>query len=255
MHKTTWCVLIIAIICTCFPLNIHAFHTNGFHRYLLAHKGSRELQGRNTVKLLPQKTSSTVVMMAGAPAEFNWKTTKKALEDKMSKCIESTQNQFNTVRVGGANPMMLDRVMVDYYGTPTPLSQVARVSANGAQQLIVDPFEKALTKEIEKAISTADLNLTPNNDGNVIRVNIPPLTEERRKDLAKQAKAMAEDGKVALRNVRRDFVDKIKQAEKDKVLGKDESKTYQDDAQKITDTFVKKVDDMLKTKEKDLLKI
>lgn len=162
-----------------------------------------------------------------APSEFNWKIVKKASEDKMAKCIDSVQLQFNTVRAGGANPAILDRVTVDYYGTMTPLSQVARVSANGAQQLIVDPFEKALLKDIERAIVVADLNLTPNNDGNVIRISIPPLTEERRKDLAKQAKTMSEDGKVAIRNVRRDFVEKIKAAEKDKLASKDDSKGYQ----------------------------
>lgn len=135
------------------------------------------------------------------------------------------------------------------------MSQVARVSSSGSQQLVIEPFDKSVAKDIEKAISKADLNLTPNNDGNVIRINIPPLTEDRRKDLAKQAKTISEDGKVAIRNVRRDFVDKIKLAEKDKSISKDDSKGFQDDLQKLTDDFIKKLDTLLKNKEKDLLKI
>lgn len=148
-------------------------------------------------------------------------------------------------QAGGANPAILDRVFVDYFGSPTPLNQVARVAASGSQQLVVEPFDRSISKEIEKAISTSGLNLTPNNDGNVIRINIPPLTEERRKELAKQvsslpyrfvvrmshnipqAKGISEDGKVAVRNVRRDVVEKIKAAEKEKAISKDDSKGFQ----------------------------
>eukprot|EP01031_Cornospumella_fuschlensis_P037787 gene37787-45905_t len=189
------------------------------------------------------------------PAEFNWKATKKATEDKMTKSIDTVQQQFNTIRAAGANPAMLDRVSVMYYGTPTPLSQVARVASSGAQQLVVDPFEKGMLKDIEKAILEADLNVSPVNDGSVVRINIPPLTEERRKDLVKQAKTLCEEGKVAVRNVRRDFVEKVKAAEKDKSISKDDSKDFQDDLQKLTDDFIKKLDNLLKTKEKDLMKI
>lgn len=192
---------------------------------------------------------------SGAEA-FNWKTFKKSIEDKMLKCVDSNQNQLNTLRAGGANPALLDRVFVDYFGTMTPLNQVARVAASSSQQLIVEPFDKSLCKEIEKAISDANLNLTPTNDGSgVVRINIPPLTEERRKDLAKQAKTVSEDGKVAIRNVRRDAVDKIKKEEKDKIISKDDSKGFQDDLQKITDDYVKKLEAILKKKEQDLMKI
>jgi ribosome recycling factor len=188
--------------------------------------------------------------------EFNWKTTKKSTEEKMTKSLETIQSQLNSIRAGAANPSMLDRVFVDYFGTMTPLQQLARVSASGAQQIIVEPFDKTLIKEIEKAISQSDLHLTAMNDGSgVLRINLPPLTEERRKDLTKQAKTVCEEGKVAIRNVRRDFVEKIKAAEKDKALGKDDSKACQDELQKITDDFVKKLDNMLKSKEKDLMKI
>lgn len=232
--------------------------------------------------------------MAPPPATFDWKAFKKGTEEKMSKSLENIQTQMNTLRAGGASPGMLDRVFVDQYGTPTPLGQVARVATSGAQQLVIEPFDKSLVKEIEKAISTSDLNLTPTNDGSgVIRINVPPLTEERRKELCKQAKTISEDGKVAVRNVRRDSVDKIKAAEKDKTISKDDSKGtchltttpppcvyvctsqvpdgnltllcvscvwgafagFQDDLQKSTDAYIKKLDDMLKKKETDLMKI
>eukprot|EP01039_Chlorochromonas_danica_P003347 gene3347-3670_t len=193
---------------------------------------------------------------AAAAAEFNWKSLKKATEEKMSKSVEAIQTQFNTIRAGGANPSILDRVVVDYFGSPTPLNQVARVGASGAQTLVIEPFDKSLVKEVERAIAQADLGLAAQNDGSgVLRINLPALTEERRKDLVKQAKSLCEEGKVAVRNVRRDFVDKVKVAEKDKAISKDDSKAFQDELQKVTDDFTKKLDNMLKTKEKDLLKI
>lgn len=193
--------------------------------------------------------------MAAATSTFDWKATKKMAEEKMQKCVESIQTQFLTIRVGAANPAMLDRVMVDCYGSVKQLHKIARISTNGPQQLVIEPFDKEHVKSVEKAIKTAELNLNPNVDGHVIRVNIPPLTEERRKDMAKQARSISEDGKVAVRNVRRDFVEKIKQAEKSKAIGKDDSKSFQDDLQKVTDSYAKKIDDSLKAKEKDLLKV
>lgn len=185
--------------------------------------------------------------------EFIWKEVKMASEEKMSNSIEATQSKFNTLRTGGANPNLLDRVMVDYFGSLTPLNQVARIAASGSNQLVVEPFDKSLMKEVEKGISMSDLNLTPNSDGNVIRINIPMLTEDRRKELAKQAKSVCEDGKVAVRNTRRDAVETIKKGEKDKIVTKDDSKAYQDDLQKSVDGFIKKLENMLKSKEKDLL--
>ena len=187
--------------------------------------------------------------------EFVWKDTKQSAEDRMTASIEATQTKFNTLRTGGANPNLLDRIMVEYFGSLTPLNQVARIAAAGANQLVVEPFDKTLMKEIEKAIAMSDLNLTPNSDGSVVRISIPMLTEERRKDLAKQAKSICEDGKVAVRNTRRDIVESIKKGEKDKDVTKDDSKAFQDQLQKSTDGFIKKLDTMLKTKETDLLKI
>ena len=186
--------------------------------------------------------------------EFSFKDMRKTTEDKMKKSLDALQLQFSSLRAGGANPTMLDRVNVDYFGSMTPLNQVARVSAQGSQQLVVEPFDKSLLKEIEKAIITADLNLNPTNDGSgVIRIMVPPLTEDRRKELVKQAKTISEESKVALRNIRRDAVDAIKKAEKDSGLSKDASKEYQEGIQKVTDDFVKKVEAMAKQKEKDLL--
>lgn len=221
-----------------------------------------------------QRDHNHNLVMLAAPVEFNWKQNKKSVEDKMSKSIDSIQLQFNTLRAGGANPAILDRVFVDYFGSQTPLNQVARVGSSGSQQLVIEPFDKSALKDIEKAIATSGLNLTPNNDGSLIRINIPPLTEDRRKDLIKQSKTIAEDGKVAIRNIRSelhsylllwtlwrysattgDVVDKIKAAEKDKTISKDDSKGFQDDLQKVTDGFIKKIDDMTKSKEKDLLTI
>jgi len=188
--------------------------------------------------------------------EFDWKVAKKGAEDKMAKSLENMQSQFNTLRTGGANPALLDRVVVEYFGSITPLNQLARVAAAGSQQLVVEPFDKSVTKEIEKAITMANLNLTPTNDGTgVLRINIPPLTEDRRKELVKQAKVISEEGKVAVRNIRRDVVERIKQAEKDKDIGKDDSKGFQDDLQRAVDGCIKKLDTMLKSKETDLLKI
>lgn len=205
----------------------------------------------NAFKTMPVRIRNKISMAA---AEFNFKDVKKGVDDKMKKSVASLAAQFNTLRAGGANPTILDRVMVDYFGSMTPLNQVARVAAQGSQQLVIEPFDKSIVKEIEKSISMAELNLTPTNDGSgIIRINIPPLTEDRRKQLVKQAKTIAEDSKVAIRNIRRDSVDGIKKAEKDAGLSKDASKEYQDSVQKITDDFIKQIDTMLKTKEKDLL--
>ena len=141
---------------------------------------------------------------------------------------------MNTLRASGANPTMLDRVFVDYFGALTPLNQVASIATNGANQLTIDPFDKSILGEIEKAISMSDLNLNPQNDGTgLIRINVPQLTEDRRKELVKQAKGIAEDGKVSVRNHRRDAVDKVKDLEKKSSITKDDSKGYQDDLQKL----------------------
>lgn len=150
---------------------------------------------------------------------------------------------------------LLDRVMVDYFGSPTPLNQLAGVSVSGPQSLVVSPYDKSAFKLIETAILESNLGLNPNNEGSVLRLNIPPLTEDRRKLLSKQAKGVAEEGKVAVRNVRRDAVERVKKFEKDKAIGKDESATGQDALQKLTDKYGKQLDEMLKVKEKEIMTV
>ena len=173
-------------------------------------------------------------------------------EERMGKSIETVKKNLQSIRTGRANPSILDLVQVSYYGAPTPLNQMATVSAPNAQQLLVDAYDKSVMGDIEKAIIESDLGLTPNNDGTVIRINIPQITEERRKELLKKCKAIGEDGKVAIRNVRRDGVDAVKKMEKTSSIGEDESKASQDEIQKLTDKSVKEIDNVVATKEKEV---
>lgn len=176
-------------------------------------------------------------------------------EDRMDKSVASVKNSLASIRTGRANPAMLDRVKVDYYGAPTPLNQMASISVPSAQQLSVSPFDKSVLSDIEKAIVEADLGLTPNNDGTIIRINIPELTEDRRKEMLKQCKAAGEEGKVAVRNVRRDSVESIKKMEKAKTVGEDEMKDGLDEIQKMTDKHVKKIDEIVASKEKEVMTV
>ena len=177
------------------------------------------------------------------------------LDASMSKSLESTQRTFNTIRTGRANPSLLDKVSVEYYGADTPLKSLATISTPDAQTIQIQPFDGSAMGLIEKAISLSDLGLTPNNDGKVIRINIPPLTEERRKEFCKLAAKYAEEGKVALRNVRRDAIDRIKKQEKDGDLSEDQSRDEQEKVQKVTDKFITQLEKLLAEKEKDILKV
>ncbi len=177
------------------------------------------------------------------------------LKDNMQKSVESTQRSFNTIRTGRANPAILNRVTVDYYGTETPLNQLANITTPEATVIMIQPYDKGSMGQIEKAIQMSDVGLTPNNDGNVIRLNIPPLTEERRKELVKLAGKMAEEGKVAIRNIRRDAIDEVRKQEKNSDISEDESRGLQDDIQKVTDEFTKKIDELLAAKEKDIMTV
>lgn len=177
------------------------------------------------------------------------------LKDNMQKSIEATQRSFNTIRTGRANASLLDRITVEYYGTETPLNQLANISIPDAMSINILPYDKSSMGAIEKAISLSDIGLTPNNDGKVIRLNIPPLTEERRKELVKLAGKLAEEGKVAIRNIRRDFIDTIRKQEKNNDISEDESRDLQNEIQKITDRFITKTDDLLKIKEKDIMTV
>lgn len=187
--------------------------------------------------------------------ELTQNETGKETTDRMGKTIDSVQAAFNTVRTGRASTSILDRVMVSYYDVETPLNQLASVSLSGTSTILVEPYDKSCMGDVERGIMESDIGITPNNDGSCIRLTVPPLTEERRKELAKQVKGLAEDGRVALRNIRRDAVDSLKKLEKKKELGKDESKTLQNEVQKITDKHVKRIDDLLKQKEADILKV
>ena len=175
--------------------------------------------------------------------------------DKMKKSIDSLYLNMNSVRTGRASPAILDRVRAQYYGTETPISQMATISVPSAQQLMVDPFDKTALGDIERAIVDADIGLTPQNDGSVIRLNIPALTEDRRKEMMKQCKAIGEEGKVAIRNIRRKAVETIKKLEKSSDIGEDESKMAQDKIQKMTDKNVKEVDDIVDRKEKEVMTV
>ncbi len=176
-------------------------------------------------------------------------------ENKMQKAIQATQAELASVRTGRANPQILDRITIDYYGAPTPLKQMANVSAPDGQTLLIQPYDKSILGEIEKAIAKSDLGLTPNNDGSNIRLSIPPLTEERRKELVKLVKKYGEEGKVAIRNIRRDATDAIKKMEKDENLPEDEVKRQLDEVQKLTDKYTGQLEKIIADKEQEILKI
>lgn len=176
-------------------------------------------------------------------------------EDRMKKAIEHLTKDLASLRAGRANPGMLDRIMVDYYGEPTPLNQLANITVPEARLLVIQPWDKHSIADIEKAIMKSDLGINPSNDGNVIRLAIPQLTEERRKDLVKLVKKRGEEAKVAVRNIRREANDMIKQAEKEKLVSEDEEKKGNEDIQKITDKGVKEIDAILYAKEKDVMEV
>ena len=176
-------------------------------------------------------------------------------QSRMKKTIEHLTGDFAALRAGRANPAMLDKIMVDYYGEPTPLNQLANINVPEARLLVVQPWDKSSIAGIEKAIMKSDLGVNPTNDGNVIRIAIPPLTEERRKDLVKVVKKMAEEARVAIRNIRREANDLTKATEKEKVISEDEAKKALDDIQKITDNCIKDIDKILQVKEKDIMEV
>ncbi|HEU4965113.1 MAG TPA: ribosome recycling factor [Bacilli bacterium] len=179
----------------------------------------------------------------------------KNLDERMDKALGNVKREFATVRAGRANPAMLDRVQVDYYGTPTPINQLANVSIPEPRQLVIQPWDKSALADIERAIIKSDLGITPSNDGSVIRLVIPQLTEQRRKDLAKQVKGLAEDGRVAVRNIRRDVNDDLKKAEKNGDISEDDSRRAQEKVQATTDRFIGEIDKLLTAKEQEILEV
>lgn len=179
----------------------------------------------------------------------------KLYEDKMEKSLDVLLDEYASIRAGRANPHVLDRLRIDYYGIPTPIQQVGNVTVPEARMIVIQPWEKSLLKEIEKAILVSDLGINPTNDGNVIRLVFPELTEERRKDLAKDVKKKGEGAKVAIRNIRRDAMDSIKKMEKAGDISEDDLKQGEEKIQKITDKMIEKVDKAIETKTKEIMTV
>lgn len=178
---------------------------------------------------------------------------KKDAKERMEKAVETVRSDFAKLRTGKATPALLDGIRIDYYGTPTPLKQAANISAPEPRLLVVQPWERSMLAEIERAIIKSDLGLNPTNDGIVIRIPIPQLSEERRRDLVKIARKNAEEGRVAIRNIRRDVNERLKKAEKAGEISEDDSRDAQEDIQKLTDEYIKKIDELLAAKEKEIM--
>lgn len=179
----------------------------------------------------------------------------RELKDAMDKTLKSYNHNVSKIRTGRASPNILDGIMVDYYGTPTPIKQVAQISTPEARLLQLQPFDRTLIAAIEKSILAANIGVTPTNDGNFVRIPFPALTEDKRKLLVKDLKKMGEEAKVALRNARRDQIENVKKSEKDKLISEDESKKLQTEIQNIIDKFSKQIDDLVASKEKDILTV
>lgn len=179
----------------------------------------------------------------------------KEFEGKMKKTLDFLGQQFDTVRAGRANAAVLDQIQVNYYGSPTPIQQLASVSTPDPRTLMIQPWDGSVLRDIEKAILASELGINPQNDGKVVRLVFPQLTEERRKDLAKQVKKYGEEAKVAVRNIRRDAIDKFKKQQKASEITEDDYKTIEKDIQKMTDDYIKKVESMTEKKEKELFEI
>ena len=179
----------------------------------------------------------------------------KSIEEKMNKTISILQENLAEVRAGRANPAILNKVMVEYYGTPTPINQVAGISVPEARLIVIQPWDASILKEIEREIIKAEIGINPNNDGKVIRLAFPELTEERRKELVKEIKKMGEDAKVSVRSVRREGMDIVKAEQKEGTITEDEQKTYEDKIQKLTDSKVQEIDNQIDKKENEIMSV
>lgn len=176
-------------------------------------------------------------------------------EGKMQKTIHTLEEEYNTIRAGRANPHVLDRVMIDYYGVPTPIQQVGNISVPEARLLQIQPWDVSMIKEIEKAIMTSDVGINPSNDGKVVRLVFPELTEERRKELTKEVKKKGEEAKVAIRNIRRDGIDHFKKMQKNSEITEDDLKDAENDIQKMTDRYIDEIDKHIEVKNKEILSV
>lgn len=183
------------------------------------------------------------------------KTVYEFAKTKMGKTVSALQSEYGAIRAGRANPQVLDRVTVDYYGTPTPIGQLASIAVSEARVLTIQPWDKSVLKGIEKAIQTSDIGINPQNDGTVIRLTFPPLTEDRRKELAKDVQKLAENSKVAARSIRRDAIEKLKAMKKASEITEDDLKDGEKEIQKITDNFIKEIENLAAAKEKEILTV
>ena len=183
------------------------------------------------------------------------KTVYEFAKTKMGKTVSVLKGDYAAIRAGRANPQVLDKLTVDYYGTPTPINQLASVAATEARVLTVQPWDKSVLKSIEKAIQTSDIGINPQNDGSVIRLTFPPLTEDRRKELAKDVQKMGESSKVAIRSIRRDAIEKLKAMKKNSEITEDDLKDGEKEVQKITDGFIDEIEDIAAAKEKEIMEI
>ena len=177
------------------------------------------------------------------------------INEKMKKAIDTLQENLSTIRAGRANPAILNKINVEYYGVPTPISQVASISVPEARMIVIQPWDANILKDLEKEIIKADIGIMPNNDGKVIRLNFPELTEDRRKEIVKSVKKMGEDSKIVIRNIRRDAIDFAKNLKKNNEISEDELNGEEDNVQKITDKFVEEIDNIISAKEKEVMQI
>ncbi len=177
------------------------------------------------------------------------------IKEKMGKSIDALKNEYSAIRAGRANPAILDKITVDYYGAPTPIGQMAAISVADARVLVIQPWDASSLKNIEKAINTSDIGINPTNDGKVIRLAFPPLTEERRRDIAKEISKLAENSKVAIRSIRRDGIEKFKSMKKNSEITEDDLKNCEKQVQDLTDQFCKNVDELSKAKEKEIMEL
>lgn len=214
------------------------------------HSASRVVSGQQWKKKIGVVKCATIEEI-----EAEKSLIEEDAKERMEKTIENVKSSFNSIRTGRANPAILDKVEVEYYGTPALLKTIAQISTPDANSLLVQPYDKSSLKAIEKAIVSSDLGLTPNNDGDVIRLTLPQLTSERRKELSKIVAKQAEEGKVAIRNIRRDAIKAYEKLEKEKKLSEDNVKDLSSDLQKMTDEYMKKLDSTYKQKEKELMTV
>ncbi|KAL6978526.1 hypothetical protein U1Q18_044418 [Sarracenia purpurea var. burkii] len=224
--------------------------------YVILHASAKRFAGKPISLMQVSERRAGIIRCATMEEiEAEKYSIEKNVKEKMEKTIESVRSNFNSIGTGRANPSMLDRVEIEYYGTPVSLKSIAQISTPDSSSLLVQPYDTSSLKAIEKAIVNSDLGLTPNNDGEVIRLSLPQLTSERRKELSKVVAKQTEEGKVALRNIRRDAIKAYEKLKKEKKLSEDNVKDLSSDLQKVMDEYMKKIDSIYKQKEKELLTV